>query len=572
MHSNIKSLSKKMLEICEEIDYYDSIKENLNIVLDRLFREYQSGKISSKTYESRLKAITKGKSGLYWNKYYDSIIYSLLKKIEYINSQIFYYAYHDDTIDKLGFQEPEFVMRKEYAGPVLPPEEVVEISEEEKRKEVIVSPEIRKPEAVFSKPSIAKPEAPKETQKIQERITTREIRPEKPAEKFLVTPRYKEQEKKMEKERKEEKRKIPVYAGFGDEFYEIKKKKPSIWLQLKSFLNLKPESPITDKSSERVLKKGIPAKKLKAEMEEHEREFKKVQKPMKIGKVTSHVSRGISTWLINKYPGFFKNIFTSLRQANISILSHTYVNVMVFFSTLVTLVTLLLWIILFYLLGNTVTAIIIKSIVFSLLLGVLTFFIFYYYPQAKASQRRKSIKSNLPFAVTHVAAIASAGIEPGRMLKIISKSREYGEISVEFAKIVEYIDIFGYDILTAVKYTANTTPSKEFKDFLDGFVSTIESGGDLNRYLAQKSDEIMLTYELERKKYIDLITTMSDVYTGVMMAAPMFLIVTLSLIGILGGRLFGMPIQSVIIIGTYLLIPLVNLIFVIFLQAVQPST
>ena len=130
---------------------------------------------------------------------------------------------------------------------------------------------------------------------------------------------------------------------------------------------------------------------------------------------------------------------------------------------------------------------------------------------------------------------------------------------------------FGYDILTALRAVALVTPSQQFKEFIDGFVSTIETGGDIKEFLTQKSQEALLNYRLERQKYVESLGTYSDIYTGVLIAAPLFFVVALSLVSVLGGKIGGVSVNTIITIGTYLVIPAMNILFIIFLELNQPE-
>ncbi|MCX6706812.1 MAG: type II secretion system F family protein, partial [Candidatus Woesearchaeota archaeon] len=163
------------------------------------------------------------------------------------------------------------------------------------------------------------------------------------------------------------------------------------------------------------------------------------------------------------------------------------------------------------------------------------------------------------------------GVPPTKMFKLLVESEEYGQVAVEIGKIVEYVDLFGYDLLTAIKSVSLTVPSIALKEFLEGIVSTIESGSDIKEYLRNKSSEAMLAYELERQNYLETIATYSDVYTGILIAAPLFFIVALSLIGMLGGRLGGIDINLIIVIGTYGVIPAMNILFLLFIELTQPE-
>ena len=158
-----------------------------------------------------------------------------------------------------------------------------------------------------------------------------------------------------------------------------------------------------------------------------------------------------------------------------------------------------------------------------------------------------------------------------RMFKLISQSKEYGEVSVEIEKIVNYIEIFGYDVLTALKAVAATTPSYQFKDFFEGMISTTQTGGDLKDYFSQKAEEAMIHYKMERQKYTETIATYSDIYTGILIAAPLFFVAALSLVSLLGGTVGGMDVNVIIVLGTYVVIPFMNVAFLAFLEVTQPE-
>jgi large subunit ribosomal protein L7/L12 len=44
-----------------------------------------------------------------------------------------------------------------------------------------------------------------------------------------------------------------------------------------------------------------------------------------------------------------------------------------------------------------------------------------------------------------MSSVISSGVNPSVMFKMISSSREYGEISYEIEKVINYIEFFGYD-------------------------------------------------------------------------------------------------------------------------------
>ena len=209
-------------------------------------------------------------------------------------------------------------------------------------------------------------------------------------------------------------------------------------------------------------------------------------------------------------------------------------------------------------------------IIFLVPLG--TFLFMYFYPTLAAKNRERAIKNDLPFVIIHMAAVAGSGAQPIAMFNLVLDSEEYVGLKDEIKKIVNYVNLFGYDISTALKVVSATTPSDRFKSLLTGIISNIESGSDLKNYLDAKATEALNTYKLERKKYTSTLSTYSDIYTGVFIAAPLLFIVTLVIINILGGKIGGIDVGVLAAIGTYGFIPFLILMFLLFLNVIQPKT
>ncbi len=123
-----------------------------------------------------------------------------------------------------------------------------------------------------------------------------------------------------------------------------------------------------------------------------------------------------------------------------------------------------------------------------------------------------------------------------------------------------------------MRNVALTTPSKRFRELLTGIVATLETGGDLKNYLNSKADDALTTYRLEREKYVESLATYSDVYTSVLIAAPLLFIVTLAIINLIGGKVLGFDASTLAFIGTFFIIPFLNVAFLLFLNFIQPET
>lgn len=289
----------------------------------------------------------------------------------------------------------------------------------------------------------------------------------------------------------------------------------------------------------------------------------------KYGEIANKYVYKITQKITNKFPLFFKNLAHSLTLANINILSKTYFDIMIFTTILIFIIPLIPITIL---LSDFIILRVLKSIVLSTLMAGITFFIFYIYPISLASSRRRRIRNDLPFVIVHMSAVAGSGAHPITMFSLILKSGEYKGIEGEIKKIVNYVNLFGYDLTTALKTVSITTPSKRFSELLTGLATTIETGGDIREYLDVKAEDALNTYRLERKKYVETVSTYSDIYTGVLIAAPLLFFVTVAIIQLMGGAILGLSVKTLAIGGTFVVIPLLNIGYLVFINFIQPET
>ena len=222
--------------------------------------------------------------------------------------------------------------------------------------------------------------------------------------------------------------------------------------------------------------------------------------------------------------------------------------------------------------GNIILTVI-GTVFLAIFVFIVVFGVFYMYPGMVTKSMSKRIKDDLPFVIVHMNAVAGSGAHPISMFNLVLNSKEYKGIEGEIKKIVNYVNLFGYDLSTALKAVAKTTPSKDFRELLNGLVNTVETGGSLKEYLDAKASDALVNYRLERKKYVESLSTYSDVYTGLSIAAPMMFFLVLALINlpILGGTIFGLGVPILASVGTYVIIPLLNIGFIVFLNIIQPK-
>ena len=199
----------------------------------------------------------------------------------------------------------------------------------------------------------------------------------------------------------------------------------------------------------------------------------------------------------------------------------------------------------------------------------IVFAFLYVYPSMERKSLQSRIDQELPFATINMSAIAGSKIEPTNIFNIIISTGEYPYLKKQFTKLMNEINIYGHDMVTALGNSADTCPSKKLADLYNSLATNITSGGDLSEFFDKRSESLLLDYRLERERYTHASETFIDVYISLVIAAPMILMLLLMMIQVsgLGLSLSAGTISLIMVLG----VAGMNLVFLMFLQLKQPS-
>ncbi|MDP2947075.1 MAG: type II secretion system F family protein [Nanoarchaeota archaeon] len=269
--------------------------------------------------------------------------------------------------------------------------------------------------------------------------------------------------------------------------------------------------------------------------------------------------------LSEKYSPSFSGVSQDLKKGNVPFLVSSYLS-MAFMSMVISFFAGI------FLLIFLVVVDLSNWIYFWLPFGLtgLTAAGFYFYPASEASSVQKKINHELPFATIHMAAISGSDIEPTKIFKIISKSKEYPNIGKEIKKVIIQTDLYGYDLVTSLKNVASRTSNKKLGELFSGLATNIGTGGSLKAYLEEKAETFLLDYRLERQKYTELAGTFMDIYISVLITAPLVLMMMFIIMNVAGLGFEGLTIDVLMFISVGAII-LVNIIFVVILNIKQPK-
>lgn len=284
---------------------------------------------------------------------------------------------------------------------------------------------------------------------------------------------------------------------------------------------------------------------------------KKSERTLNVQAVSYRLFKSLAANMYKGNPEFREKLLA----ANIRIFPETYLSMMlfaVFLSLPLTVVGIMVIIIYRNLLA--LPLLFIPSIIALL---------FLYTPNMMASSRAGAVDYELPYAAAYITTMATGGVSPIYSLKRLTTNPWLPVMAKEARVILNDIDVFALDPLTAVDRSAARHPSRAFRDFFAGYVSAIRSGGDVIHFLETKTADLFAARGTVLKVLSERVSIFMETYiiVGVLMTLGFYTLFSVEAIYSTG---FFTPVMFLLF--AFLLMPLISVVILVAVQAMQPKT
>ncbi len=210
------------------------------------------------------------------------------------------------------------------------------------------------------------------------------------------------------------------------------------------------------------------------------------------------------------------------------------------------------------------------ALIVGILIPIVVILGFYIYPSYVAGNRKRALESSLPTASSFLAAMASAGVAPDKAFLALANENIRLEIAKEAEKITRNIEILGYDLLTALEFASENSPSKVYSAFLEGLVSVVTSGGDMTAYLTNETKSLMRDKIREEKEFIEGLGVIAELFLVIGVVAPIFFVIMLAVLAIMATSATNQGTVLMTLL-TYVLIPVGMSVIIVLIDGMQPT-
>ena len=275
--------------------------------------------------------------------------------------------------------------------------------------------------------------------------------------------------------------------------------------------------------------------------------------------------------------GRFERLNTSLKKAGMDISVRAYLGSAIFSSLLVSFLSFILVTATSILLQTSDPTVDIQThlipsifigVFFGAIIGILAYIPLLYWPQMKAADRKILIEAGLPSTASYLSAMSSSGVPPNRLFySLAGEASVAPEISKESKRITRDIEIFGYDILKALRTASERSPSERFSKFLDGMSATVTSGGDLTFYMSAEAKALMKMKEEETKEFIEQLGVLSEIFMILGVVAPLFFVVIIAILAVISPDI--MILTIIMLLLTYVIMPILLMVMILLISTIS---
>jgi len=269
----------------------------------------------------------------------------------------------------------------------------------------------------------------------------------------------------------------------------------------------------------------------------------------------------------------FKDLDENLKKSGIKINFKAYISTVILASLLMsTSVMVFVPVLLFFIFKLSLVLSLLFGVGVSLFAGALTVIAFYVYPTYRADSLKRALEEELPFTTGYMSILAGAGVPPDFIWRSLAQIDSSLSISNVAKNVVRDVELFGFDVISALETTSKRTPSERFKELIEGFISVVHSGGNLVKYLRNRSQQYMKLKQIALRRFSDTLGVLAEFYVTLMVAGSLIFVVMLAVMAMLGGGGFG-PLDSRLLLQllTYIGLPIGSVVFLVIVDMVSPK-
>jgi flagellar protein FlaJ len=248
------------------------------------------------------------------------------------------------------------------------------------------------------------------------------------------------------------------------------------------------------------------------------------------------------------YAGKPSKLKNSLEAAGIRIYPEAYLSAVGFLLTVsITIVTPVVWFTGFFFIAAAPLTLLLLA---------------YALPSIKARDRAAKLDMEVPFMAAYISVMATGGLSPYTSMSRLKNCELLPHTSKAVKQMELDVQLKGLDPVAAIEKLAEHIPSKEYREFLLGYVHSLRTGGDVVHYLLTRTEAMFRDLATKLRAFGDRAAMLLESYIAITILSTLGIsIVFITSIGFQkywgGGFTAGD-----FLLYSYILIPILSILFI----------
>ena len=150
--------------------------------------------------------------------------------------------------------------------------------------------------------------------------------------------------------------------------------------------------------------------------------------------------------------------------------------------------------------------------------GIIPILLGVFYPFLSWKNKENDINSKMHFFITHLRVLAISDLSLKDIISILGGKKAYGALGEELKKISVLSSQWKLPLSKTFRFISARTPSKIFKDFLDRFSQSLDSGVDHREFIETEQEAVLQEYKTIYESSNENVVILNEVYVSLLIA------------------------------------------------------
>lgn len=199
--------------------------------------------------------------------------------------------------------------------------------------------------------------------------------------------------------------------------------------------------------------------------------------------------------------------------------------------------------------------------------GIIPMLLGVFYPYISWKNKEADINGKMHFFITHIRVLAISDLTLKDIINTLGGNKAYKSLGEELRKISVLSDQWRMPLSKSFRFVSERTPSRIFRDFLDRFSQSLDSGVEHREFIETEQSAVLEEYKTMYEASNNNISILSEIYVSLLIAIIFVMSLGIVLPMIMGSQ----DMNSFIFIASFMLIASEGLLLYLLRSMVPPD-